>query len=77
MTTQCTSCSMTIESGPYCEHCRASDGELRPFDEILERFMQWTKRRDPQITDDDARAQTLEFMRTMPAWRDHPSVRES
>ena len=40
-TTQCQSCSMTIESGPYCEHCADASGALIDFDECVERFVQW------------------------------------
>ena len=74
MSATCQSCSMTIESGPYCEHCADSVGELLSFDEIVERFDQWTAKRNPDESADEIRAKTLAFMATMPAWRDHPQI---
>ena len=38
--TKCESCGMSIESGPYCNHCLGSDGKLQPFDERFERMVQ-------------------------------------
>ncbi len=65
---------MTIESGPYCEHCADASGNLRGFQEVVERFDQWTARRNPESTADEVRAKTLAFMASMPAWRDHPGI---
>lgn len=75
MTTRCESCSMTIESGHYCQYCADEAGELHPFEETLERFQQWTLRRQPDLDPAAARRQTLQFMATMPAWSDHPDLR--
>ncbi|MCA8971758.1 MAG: hypothetical protein KDC95_18355 [Planctomycetes bacterium] len=75
MSESCQSCSMTIESGPYCEHCTSSDGTLRDFDEVFERFQQWTRRHEPGKSKEEVAKSTLAFMRTMPAWKDHPGVR--
>lgn len=38
-------------------------------------MMQWVTRRDPTMAPADAERRTLEFMATMPAWRDHPDLR--
>jgi hypothetical protein len=72
---QCESCSMTIDSGTYCEHCTDDNGALQPFEERLERFMSWTLREEPSLDPTAARQKTIEFMSTMPAWADHPSVK--
>lgn len=71
---QCKSCSMTIESGDYCQYCADETGTLIPFEECVERFTQWTKRQEPDLPADRARRKTIEFMATMPAWREHPDV---
>lgn len=73
--TQCESCSMPIESGPYCEHCASPEGVLIDFDECVARFLQWTAKHEPDLGPDEARRRTLAFMASMPAWRDHPEVR--
>ncbi len=70
----CESCSMTIESGPYCQHCSNADGTLIGFDECLTRFMQWTRRHEPGLSEDAARQKTLDYMATMPAWKNHPQI---
>lgn len=70
----CQSCSMTIESGAYCEHCSDGSGNLIPFDECFERFMQWTARRQPDLPRAEAEKKTLAYMATMPAWKNHPAV---
>ena len=72
--TNCQSCSMTIESGDYCEHCTADDGALIGFEECVERFSQWARRREPELDAAAARAKTLDFMASMPAWREHPDL---
>lgn len=74
--TPCESCSMPIESGPYCEHCTDDAGNLQPFSERFERMVQWVARREPTLSRDDQERKTLEFMATMPAWKDHPELAE-
>jgi hypothetical protein len=34
----------------------------------------WQARRDPGATRQDIERQTLDYMATMPAWRDHPRI---
>ncbi len=70
----CQSCGMPIESGPYCQYCVDENGKLQSFDERFERMTQWARSRDPELTDSQVEAQTLDYMSTMPAWRDHPKV---
>jgi hypothetical protein len=71
---KCESCSMPIESGPYCQHCVDSAGKLQPFDERFERMISWQQRKQPTATRDELETATLAFMATMPAWKDHPRV---
>lgn len=70
----CESCSMPIESGPYCQYCVDEDGKLQAFGERFERMVQWVARRDPSMSRADAERKTLEFMATMPAWKNHPEL---
>ena len=74
MTTTCDSCSMPIETGPYCEHCTDESGQLQAFDERFERMIAWSSRKDPAATREQLEAATLEFMATRPAWSQHPRV---
>ncbi len=75
MAIQCESCSMTIESGPYCQYCSDDSGALLPFSETVARFQQWAQKNEPEIEDGAARRKTLEFMSTMPAWSQNPELR--
>lgn len=72
---RCESCSMPIESGPYCQHCVDASGKLQPFEERLERMIAWQQRKTPDASRADLERATLAFMATMPAWKDHPRVR--
>lgn len=74
---QCKSCSMTIESGDYCHYCTDDTGELRAFDETFERFVQFAIGRDSSLDRATAEANTRGFMAQMPAWKDHPKLREA
>lgn len=73
---RCGSCGMpltdTAAEGAYCEHC-APDGILQPFEERFERMTQWMIRMEG-LDRATAEAQTRDYMRTMPAWRDHPAL---
>jgi hypothetical protein len=73
--TTCESCGMPIESGPYCTYCVDDSGMLQPFDERFERMVQWAQRHEPGLDRAAAEKKTLEYMGTMPAWKDHPRVR--
>ncbi len=75
MSQSCQSCSMTIEDGTLCQHCSDAEGNLLSFDECLERFVQWTRRREPDLGRPEAEHKTVAFMASMPAWADHPEVK--
>ena len=73
--TKCQSCGMPIESGPYCQHCVDDQGDLQAFQERFARMIQWTRRETPDLDEAAAERRTLEYMATMPAWRDHPELK--
>jgi hypothetical protein len=73
--TPCESCSMPIETGPYCQYCVTDEGKLQPFEERFERMIAWQVKRTPDASRADLEAATLAFMAKMPAWKDHPRVR--
>lgn len=77
MTHQCESCGMPIESGAYCQYCVDASGRLQDFDTRFERMVQWALRENPALGRPQAEANTLQYMRRMPAWKDHPRVRGS
>ena len=70
----CESCGMPIETGRYCGYCTDESGQLQSFDQRFERMVGWQARRNPQATREELERQTLDYMATMPAWRDHPRV---
>jgi hypothetical protein len=80
--TTCDSCGMPLESpadhalgdveNPHCKHC-APDGVLQPFEERFERMVQWTVRSEG-VDRAIAVTRTRDYMRQMPAWRDHPAL---
>lgn len=74
MSNGCHSCGMPIDDGLYCDYCTDDSGNLQAFDERFERMVQWTKSQSGEISRSEAEAKTLDYMATMPAWRDHPSV---
>jgi hypothetical protein len=70
----CESCGMPIETGRYCGYCADESGRLQPFDERFQRMVAWQARRNPDASRQVLERQTLDYMATMPAWRDHPRV---
>ncbi|MBK6954065.1 MAG: hypothetical protein IPH27_00770 [Actinomycetales bacterium] len=72
--TTCESCGMPIESGRYCQHCVDETGALQDFDIRFERMVGWQARRDPGASREALERATLDYLATMPAWRDHPRV---
>ena len=70
----CESCGMPIETGRYCGYCTDENGTLQSFDIRFERMADWQARRDPGASREEIERQTLDYMATMPAWRDHPRV---
>jgi len=73
-TSTCESCGMPIESGPYCVHCTGIDGRLQSFEERFERMLSWQARQQPGTPREELERETLAYMSTMPAWREHPRV---
>jgi hypothetical protein len=65
---------MPIETGRYCRHCTDDAGNLQSFDERFERMLAWQARRSPDLARQEIERQTLDYMATMPAWRDHPRL---
>ena len=70
----CESCGMPIETGRYCGYRTDETGTLQSFDERFERMVGWQTRRQPDAPRHEIERQTLDYMATMPAWRDHPRV---
>ena len=70
----CESCGMPIETGRYCSYCTDPSGQLQSFDERFERMVGWESRRSPDVPRDEIERRTLDYMATMPAWREHPRV---
>jgi Putative zinc ribbon domain len=77
---ECLSCGMPLTqesrraSTDYCLFCTDDSGALHPFEERFERMTQWAMRKDG-LDRGEAEARTREYMRQMPAWRDHPKLR--
>ena len=72
--TDCESCGMPIETGRYCEHCVDEHGNLQSFDQRFERMVAWQARRQPDAPRGELETATLEYMASMPAWRDNPRL---
>lgn len=72
----CESCGMSIEAGPYCQHCVDANGNLKAFEETLQRFVQWSIKQGDAANAAEAEAQTRAYMKTMPAWANHPALQE-
>lgn len=70
----CESCGMPIETGHYCAYCTDAEGNLQAFDERFASMVAWQERTSPGSSRAELEQQTLEYMGTMPAWRDHPRV---
>lgn len=73
-TERCESCGMPIETGRYCEHCVDENGALQAFDERFSRMTAWQRRSHPERSEEEISRDTLAYLATMPAWRDHPRV---
>lgn len=73
-THSCQSCGMSISAGAYCEYCVDETGQLQSFDERLERMIQWTLNEYPGFSRQKAEEEVKAYMKTMPAWKDHPNL---
>jgi len=72
MSHRCESCGMPIEAGPYCPHCVDERGQLQDFATRFARMVAWQERRGSPRA--QAELETIAYMATMPAWKDHPEV---
>jgi len=72
MSHKCESCGMPIEAGPYCDHCVDASGQLQDFPTRFERMVAWQERRGSPRA--QAEKETIAYMASMPAWKDHPEV---
>jgi hypothetical protein len=57
----------------WCRHCADDSGGLQPFEVRFDLMVQWSLRHDG-VDRAAAEARTMAYLRTMPAWRDHPRV---
>jgi hypothetical protein len=71
---RCESCGMSIDAGRYCVHCVDEAGRLQDFDTRFARMVSWVMRKDAHLSRPEAERQTIAYMATMPAWREHPTV---
>lgn len=67
---------MPIPTGPYCQHCVDETGKLQTFEQRFERMLAWQTRQQPHATRAQLQRGTLAYMAAMPAWQDHPRIRE-
>ncbi len=75
-TTACQSCGMSIDAGPYCRHCVDEHGRLQSFEERFLRMTAFAEQQNPRLGKTEVETRALDAMAGMPAWRDHPRVRE-
>jgi hypothetical protein len=68
---------MPIETGRYCAYCTDESGALQSFEERFEKMLSWQARKTPGKSRQALERETLAFMARMPAWRDHPRVRDA
>jgi len=61
--------------GRTANYCVDAAGKLQPFEERFERMIQWLQGREPALDRATAERRTLEYMGTMPAWKEHPRVK--
>lgn len=73
MSHKCESCGMPIDNGVYCQHCVDDDGRLQDFATRFDRMVSWQERRGSPRA--QAEKETIAYMATMPAWKDHPEVK--
>lgn len=77
MSHHCESCGMPIDNGSYCTHCVDAEGRLQDFETRFERMVQWALREEQGLARDEAERRTQAYMARMPAWAQHPRVRDS
>ena len=70
----CQSCGMSIDDGTYCEYCADENGELQPFEDRFVKMIQWMVKEDKNLSIEEAETKTKAYMRSMPAWKNHPKL---
>ena len=67
---------MPIENDKYYRHCVDENGALQSFEERFDKMVSWVQKKEPQISRIDAEEKIRAYMRTMPAWQNHPNLLE-
>ena len=63
-------------SAPISRYCVDTSGKLQQLhQDRFENMVQWALRRDGNLTREGAEEKTRAYMRTMPAWKDHPRIK--
>jgi hypothetical protein len=74
---QCQSCAMPVETGPYCQYCADSQGNLQSFETRLDAMTSFFMGQDPSLDRVEAEKRTRAYMARMPAWKDHPALKNA
>ena len=58
------------ESKDYCVYCAKEDGSMKSFDEAVEGMAEYMSESE-KIDKNFARKKVLEYMKSMPAWKEN------
>lgn len=62
--------AMGDESKDYCVYCAKEDGSMKSFDEAVEGMAEYMSENE-KIDKNFARKKVLEYMKSMPAWKEN------
>ena len=62
--------AMGDESKDYCVYCAKEDGSMKSFDEAVEWMAEYMSESE-KIDKNFARKKVLEYMKSMPAWKEN------
>lgn len=62
--------AMGDESKDYCVYCAKEDGSMKSFDEAVEGMVEYMSESE-KIDKNFARKKVLEYMKSMPAWKEN------
>ena len=62
--------AMGDESKDYCVYCAKEDGSMKSFDEAVEGMAEYMSE-SAKIDKNFARKKVLEYMKSMPAWKEN------
>ena len=62
--------AMGDESKDYCVYCAKEDGSMKSFDETVEGMAEYMSESE-KIDKNFARKKVLEYMKSMPAWKEN------